>query len=140
MHVIQSLSKLLGMTHKTIPKLMLPKRSFRVAGGVEAKGCYLFRVMQHFGNRQRIGGPDEGVPMIGHQHVAAEEKLKAESCCRDHVDQQWILVLSERLDHGLKVDVRKEKTVGNEQAVNVRHVFTVALPLTCSKYPRSKRS
>ena len=36
-HIIQALSKLLGVTHKSIPKLMLPKRAVGVANGVKAK-------------------------------------------------------------------------------------------------------
>ena len=76
MHVFQPFGELLGMSHKTVPELMLPAGAFCFAQLIDLERRHSLDVLEDFGNRQRMLRRDESMPVIGHQHVAAEKKTK----------------------------------------------------------------
>ena len=127
MYIVQTLSKLPGVSRKAIPELMLPKRAVGVPRGVNAKRCNLLGVVHNFGDGQRIGKIDDGVPMIRHQDVPAKEKLQAFAGFLDDFDEQWVFVRAERFDAGSQIDVDKKEMVGKVQAANVGHPRRVSL-------------
>jgi hypothetical protein len=78
-------------------------------------------VVQHLLKQQRVLRPDQGVPVVGHQYVAAEQKSQPSPRSLQHVDEQRVFRFVESPDPRAKVYVDEENTVREAQAVHVRH-------------------
>jgi len=72
--IVQALAELLPVADEAIPILVLPKRSVGPSPGVQSQRHDLFGVVQDRLDEQRVWRPDQGVPMVGHQNLTAEQK------------------------------------------------------------------
>ena len=79
--------------------------------------------------------PEECMPVMGHEHISAQQKAEAKAGVLHCLDYKWVFVFPETLDPGSKVDVHKEKSIGKEQAANVGHGISVALSSDMFKVP-----
>jgi Transposase IS116/IS110/IS902 family len=73
-HVIETRVKFLLVAYKAVPELMLPNRPFGSAPLVQPTCGDPLNVMDDLRNSQRMGNPDQHVPMVRHQNIAAKQE------------------------------------------------------------------
>jgi len=117
-HVFQPLLEFPLVAHKAIPKLVLPQRSPAPPPGVKPQRRDLLDVVQHLPDQKRIPRPDQGVPVVGHQNIAAEHKPQPSPRSLQHVNDQRVFGIAESPDPRPKVHVDKEDAVREAQTVN----------------------
>ena len=89
--------------------------------------------MEHLPDQQRILGPDQSVPVIGHQNIPTQQKPQPLSRGMHDVEDWGIFAIAESSDPRPKIDVDKENAVRQAQPVNVRHGASIALRTYTSK-------
>lgn len=119
MHVLQPIKEFFLVAHEPIPKLMLPQRTLRPSPRVNRARGNFFHVMNNVGNCQRIPRPNQGVPMIRHQHIAAEQKAMSPARTFQSADQQIVFGHRERLRLAAQIDRHEEYSVGGTQPMNI---------------------
>ena len=88
---------------------------------MKSLGHDLLDVVQNPLDQKRIMRPDQGVPVVGHQDIAAEQKPQPSPRSLQHVDEQRVFRFVKSPDPRAKVYVDEENTVREAQAVHVRH-------------------
>ena len=78
--VIETLTEFLGMTNKAVPKLVLPARTICVMKAVELERRNSLHVLSNRRNGYRKSWPNQSVPMVRHQDIAAKEESETLSC------------------------------------------------------------
>jgi len=118
-HVFQPLLEFPFVTHKAIPKLVLPQGSLTTPRRVKPERRDLLDVVQHLGDQQRILRPDQGVPMLRQQNIAAQQEHEPTSRSLQHVDDQRVFARPEWLDSRPEVNADKEDAIREAQTMNV---------------------
>ena len=111
MHVLQARSEFFLVSHKAIPKLVLPQRTLCTPPRVQPQRHDLFGVIQHLLDQQRILRPNQGVPVVGHQDIAAEQKSQPPPRSLQYGQEQIVFRFVESPDLRTKVDADEEDAV-----------------------------
>ena len=126
MHVFQAFVEFFLVANKAIPILVLPKRSAGPTPGVISLRHDFLRVVQYLLDQDRIVGPDQGVPVVGHQNITAEQKPQPSRRIFQHVDDQCVFRFAESPEPRSKIDTEKEYTVGVAEATDIGHAGRLA--------------
>ena len=123
MHVLQPFGELFGMADKTVPELVLPSGALCFAQPINLERRDSLDVLENAGNRQRMLRRDEGMPVVGHQHVAAKKKAKTLSRTDDRAEDDPIFRLVEQSFTPIEIGCDEEDPVRGAQSGDVRHTL-----------------
>ncbi len=121
MHVFQSVIELPLVPNKPVPELVLPKCSMSHPEMIDSVSGYFLEFLQDLRNRKRKLRPDQGVPVVRHQHVSAEKKSQSRSHNFEKFNEQ---ILLERLEGALlwkKIGGNEKHSIGGSQSVEIGH-------------------
>jgi len=125
-HVVQAFAELPLVAHKAVPELMLPQRPASTALLVQPQRHDLFGVVQNLPEEQWVLGPDQGVPVVGHQHVPTKGKTQPSPRSFQHLEQQGVLRYVEPRKFRPKIHADEENTVGEAEPIDVGHASSLA--------------
>ena len=93
---------------------------------MKSLGHDLLDVVQNPLDQKRIMRPDQGVPVVGHQDIAAEQNPQPSLRSLQHVDDQCVFRFAESPEPRSKIDTEKEYTVGVAEATDIGHAGRLA--------------
>jgi len=101
--------------------LVLPYRTLGPAPLVQSPRGDLLDVVNHLRDGQRILRPKQGVPVIRHQHITAQQETEALPRSLERTDQQRVFGIPKGPDRSTQVDRNEEDSIRDAEAMNVGH-------------------
>ena len=129
-HVMESLSELSVMPHKTIPELVLPKGVVALALAVQAARGDIFHVLDQAGDREGGARPQERVPVVWHQHISAKRKSQPTAGFLKSRQDQWELCFRESRKRPAEIHGDEENSVAQPKPMHARHAANHSMVAT----------